>query len=80
MKLTPEELEATVRLLHNDDFQRLFNAMGNHAEGLNKRLVIQKLDTGDLHNLQGQTRNMVTLLETISGAPQQLEKLSQPKT
>ena len=80
MKLNEKELEATCRLLRDPDFQVLFHAMGNYAEKLNKRLVMQKLDAGDLHNLQGQTCNMVTLMETINNAPTLRDELSQPKT
>lgn len=80
MKLNVEELTCTVRLLQNDDFKMLMAAMGNHAEELNKKLVMQNLDTGDLHNLQGQTRAMVTIMDTIIDAPTELDKYAQPTT
>lgn len=80
MKFHQKELEAIVRLTGNPDFSTVISGLARHAEELNKRLVMSKMDSGEIQHLQGQTKAMVLLMEAIVAAPTALNSHNQPKT
>lgn len=80
MKFDKRELEALVRLTANPDFGLVISGLARHTEELNKKLVMNKMDSGEMQHLQGQTKAMVLLLEAITSAPTALTSHTQPKT
>lgn len=79
MKFNQKELEAIVRLTANPDFSLVVSGLARHTEELNKRLVMSKLDSGEIQHLQGQTKAMVLLMESIATARTALDSHKQPK-
>jgi hypothetical protein len=80
LRLDKQHAEAITRLLRNEDFKLFVELLAVNAEELNKALIMKTHEnSGQMYALQGHTRGMVTLLETINDAPSTLKKLTNPQ-
>jgi hypothetical protein len=79
-KLTQKEAESLSRLLMDKDFSVFMEYLGRVAEAHNKALVMSTFEVaGKMYTLQGQTREVATLIETIASAPDKLKEFKNPQ-
>jgi hypothetical protein len=75
LKLTPQQIEAFVRLRTSPDFKRFEEVVREYEDELTER-VISAIDALTIHRTQGSIHVLQELRRLVDSAPETLKKLS----
>lgn len=77
LRFSERQLSAICNLRTNPDFKIVLEALADYGEELLKELVFAR---DDKDTAQGMARSVTLVLQSITEAPQALEKIRQPQT